>query len=78
MPVVAGRSGGAPETVTPESGVVVDGRDTNEVARAIAAQLPGLAAHAGPAAAAFDEVTFGDVDGTEDDVALLVLRRPPS
>ena len=31
VPVVAGRSGGAPETVTPESGVVVDGRDTNAV-----------------------------------------------
>lgn len=35
VPVVAGRSGGAPETVTPESGVVVNGRDTSEVARAI-------------------------------------------
>ena len=39
VPVVAGRSGGAPETVTPESGVVVDGRDTNEVARAIGGML---------------------------------------
>lgn len=35
VPVVAGRSGGAPETVTPETGVVVDGRDTDVVARAI-------------------------------------------
>ena len=33
--VVAGDSGGAPETVVPESGVVVNGRDVNEVARSI-------------------------------------------
>lgn len=39
VPVVAGRSGGAPETVTPESGVVVNGRDTGEVARAIGGML---------------------------------------
>ena len=39
VPVVAGRSGGAPETVTPGSGVVVDGRDTGEVARAIGGML---------------------------------------
>ena len=35
VPVVAGRSGGAPETVMPESGVVVNGRDISEVARVI-------------------------------------------
>ena len=33
VPVVAGDSGGAPETVTRESGVVVDGRDADELAR---------------------------------------------
>ena len=31
IPVVAGDSGGAPETVTPETGIVVDGRDTGEL-----------------------------------------------
>ena len=35
VPVVAGDSGGAPETVTAETGVVVDGRDTGAVAKAI-------------------------------------------
>lgn len=35
VPVVAGRSGGAPETVTPETGVVVDGNDTSAVASAV-------------------------------------------
>ncbi|MCP1386737.1 glycosyltransferase family 4 protein [Corynebacterium sp. TA-R-1] len=38
VPVVAGDSGGAPETVTPETGFVVDGRD----ARAIAARISSL------------------------------------
>lgn len=31
LPVVAGDSGGAPETVTPDSGVVVDGRDVDKL-----------------------------------------------
>lgn len=31
IPVVAGDSGGAPETVTPETGLVVDGHDTDEL-----------------------------------------------
>lgn len=35
VPVVAGESGGAPETVTTETGVVVDGGDAGAVARAI-------------------------------------------
>jgi phosphatidylinositol alpha-1,6-mannosyltransferase len=36
LPVVAGRSGGAPETVQPgRTGTVVDGRDVEQVARAI-------------------------------------------
>ncbi len=35
VPVVAGRSGGAPETVTPETGFVVDGRDLDELAVAL-------------------------------------------
>ncbi|MDK8878351.1 glycosyltransferase family 4 protein [Corynebacterium sp. MSK008] len=39
VPVVAGDSGGAPETVTTETGVVVDGRDTGAVAKAIAQLL---------------------------------------
>ena len=39
VPVVAGDSGGAPETVTAETGVVVDGRDTDAVAKAIAQLL---------------------------------------
>ena len=40
LPVVAGDSGGAPETVLPErTGVVVDGRDTDAVAAACARLL---------------------------------------
>ena len=40
LPVVAGRSGGAPEAVVDgETGVVVDGRDPGEIARAIAGLL---------------------------------------
>ena len=39
VPVVAGDSGGAPETVTAETGVVVNGRDTGAVARAISQLL---------------------------------------
>ena len=35
VPVIAGNSGGAPETVTPETGVVVDGRDTSAITDAI-------------------------------------------
>lgn len=38
IPVVAGESGGAPETVTPDTGFVVDGRDTD----ALAARLSQL------------------------------------
>ncbi|MCQ9352270.1 glycosyltransferase family 4 protein [Corynebacterium sp. 153RC1] len=39
VPVVAGDSGGAPETVTESSGVVVDGRNVPKVAAAVAAIL---------------------------------------
>ncbi|MCG7291777.1 glycosyltransferase family 4 protein [Corynebacterium afermentans] len=39
VPVVAGESGGAPETVTTATGVVVDGGDTGAVARAISQLL---------------------------------------
>nr|WP_272508706.1 glycosyltransferase family 4 protein [Corynebacterium pilbarense] len=39
VPVVAGESGGAPETVTTETGVVVDGGDAGAVARAISQLL---------------------------------------
>lgn len=35
VPVVAGDSGGAPETVTPESGIVVDGRDRDGLVSAL-------------------------------------------
>ncbi|QPK82700.1 glycosyltransferase family 4 protein [Corynebacterium qintianiae] len=39
VPVVAGNSGGAPETVTPNTGIVVDGRDASAVAGAVAELL---------------------------------------
>ncbi|MFC2668286.1 MAG: glycosyltransferase family 4 protein [Corynebacterium matruchotii] len=39
IPVIAGRSGGAPETVTPESGIVVDGRSQQDILAAIVALL---------------------------------------
>ena len=35
VPVIAGNSGGAPETVTDESGIVVDGNDTDAIAAAV-------------------------------------------
>lgn len=35
IPVVAGDSGGAPETVTPDTGIVVDGRDLEELSGAL-------------------------------------------
>lgn len=35
VPVIAGTSGGAPETVTPETGIVVDGTRTQAVAEAV-------------------------------------------
>lgn len=39
VPVIAGKSGGAPETVTPETGIVVDGADTREITSAIVSLL---------------------------------------
>lgn len=56
-----------------ERGLFTPGRaDTaDEVARAIAAQVPGLAAHAAPAAAAFDDVTFGDREASADTYAVV-------
>ena len=39
VPVIAGTSGGAPETVTPETGVVVGGRDTAGLADALSRLL---------------------------------------
>ncbi len=50
LPVVAGRSGGAPETVQPgRTGLVVDGRDVPELATAVSGLLadPGRAAALG-------------------------------
>jgi len=35
LPVIAGDSGGAPETVTPETGIVVRGNSQDELAQAI-------------------------------------------
>ena len=35
IPVIAGNSGGAPETVTPESGIVVDGRSQQDILAAL-------------------------------------------
>ncbi|AWB81550.1 alpha-(1-2)-phosphatidylinositol mannosyltransferase [Corynebacterium yudongzhengii] len=39
VPVIAGDSGGAPETVRPDTGVVVPGRATDKLARAVAKLL---------------------------------------
>ena len=39
VPVVAGDSGGAPETVTEETGVVVDGRDLDALIDAVSMLL---------------------------------------
>ena len=39
IPVIAGNSGGAPETVTPESGIVVDGRSQQGILTALMALL---------------------------------------
>lgn len=39
VPVIAGDSGGAPETLTPDTGVVVDGRDLEQVAAALISLL---------------------------------------
>ena len=52
MPVVAGRSGGAPETVLEgQTGRVVDGRAPDEIAEAVAGLLadPGAARRMGEA-----------------------------
>jgi len=52
LPVVAGRSGGAPETVREgETGLVVDGRDVEQIATAVGGLLadPDRAAQMGAA-----------------------------
>ena len=51
VPVIAGDSGGAPETVTPDTGIVVDGRSTEELTAALLALLdaPAHAATLGQA-----------------------------
>ena len=51
VPVVAGDSGGAPETVTEDTGVVVDGRDLGELTAALTGLLddPQLRARMGQA-----------------------------
>ncbi|WKD60762.1 GDP-mannose-dependent alpha-(1-6)-phosphatidylinositol monomannoside mannosyltransferase [Corynebacterium ciconiae DSM 44920] len=43
VPVVAGASGGAPETVTEETGIVVDGRDGDSLVRALTRLLDDAA-----------------------------------
>jgi phosphatidyl-myo-inositol dimannoside synthase len=61
LPVVAGRSGGAPEAVVDgETGVVVDGRDPSDIARAVAGLLedPHRAKAMGVAARARVEERF--------------------
>ncbi|WP_460490870.1 glycosyltransferase family 4 protein, partial [Corynebacterium nasicanis] len=51
VPVIAGDSGGAPETVTPETGLVVDGRDEDQLTDALLTLLddPDRAAGMGQA-----------------------------
>lgn len=60
VPVVAGKSGGAPETVTPETGCVVDGRDAHRVAEEIRRLLrdPALRRRMGQHGRAHVEQTF--------------------
>lgn len=55
IPTVAGDSGGAPEAVSPESGVVVNGRDTQAIADAVTQLLldDDLRSTMGPAGRAF-------------------------
>ena len=57
VPVVAGDSGGAPETVTPETGIVVDGRDLGALTEALSRLLgdPALRARMGRAGRAHVE-----------------------
>ncbi|SDR86609.1 glycosyltransferase family 4 protein [Corynebacterium timonense] len=61
VPVVGGTSGGAPEAVGPDSGVVVDGRDTQALVREVAALLGDDARRAemGEAGPGFVEKHFG-------------------
>lgn len=60
IPVVAGDSGGAPEAVSPESGVVVNGRDTQAIADAITRLLldDHLRSTMGPAGRAFVQTQY--------------------
>lgn len=51
VPVIAGQSGGAPETVTPATGLVVDGRDVDKLAAAVAGLLSDAEARASMGAA---------------------------
>ena len=57
LPVVAGDSGGAPETVTPRTGIVVRGRDVGEIAAGIVTLLsqPALRAQMGQEARSYVE-----------------------
>ncbi|AWB84371.1 glycosyltransferase family 4 protein [Corynebacterium liangguodongii] len=60
VPVVAGRSGGAPETVGPGTGVVVNGRDRGEVAAVLIELLgdPSRRREMGRAGRAFVQEAF--------------------
>lgn len=51
VPVIAGQSGGAPETVTPATSLVVDGRDVDKLAAAVASLLSDTEARASMGAA---------------------------
>ena len=57
LPVLAGDSGGAPETVNADTGIVVDGRDLSEITTALERLLadPGLRARMGRAGRAHVE-----------------------
>lgn len=80
LPVLAGRSGGAPETVTdPQLGTVVDGRDRRAVAAALIALLEdgprAYAATHGPEAA---EAWSWDAIATRFDILTEALAARPT
>ena len=79
LPVVVGRSGGAPETVRDgETGHVVDGRDPRAVADVLAALLvdPARAATTGKAGRAWMEADWTWAARVRDLTALLHLPAP--
>jgi phosphatidyl-myo-inositol dimannoside synthase len=75
VPVVAGDSGGAPETVAPGGGTVVDGRDVAQVADAVDRWLadPAARAAAGAAGRAAVEARWG-WDGIAERMRAVLAR----